>query len=208
MIYDFENKKILYDVSLPKSEHYIAKKVIDMGLDVGIEIHCGDIPLTVCDTKETKEHREYEWFESEITTFEKATHFNWNKVLYLFDNPKDLVAVREMISKENTKSVFQNTSAMINGRKRTYYEQIPEGVSKASALDKLTKMLKIDKGCFFAIGDYYNDVEMLKKADISAVPSDSPEEIKELADFLAGKCRDGAVADFINYLTEQRKGMV
>ena len=51
-------------------------------------------------------------------------------------------------------------------------------------------------------------MEMLKKADISAVPADSPEEVAACADFRAGSCENGAVADFIDYLTEIRKGMV
>ena len=55
------------------------------------------------------------------------------------------------------------------------------------------------------MGDYYNDLEMIKKADVSAVPEDAPEDIKAYADFIAGSCEDGAVADFIDYLTKLRK---
>ena len=122
-----------------------------------------------------------------------------------FDNYKDLAAVKELIAGESSSSRFIDTSAAIGGRKRNYYEQFPAGVSKASELDKLKKMLKIDKGCYFAMGDYYNDLEMIKAADISAVPSETPEDIKAYADFVAGKCEDGAVADFIDYLTKIRK---
>ena len=126
-------------------------------------------------------------------------------MVYLFDNDKDLAAVKELIAGESASSRFIDTSAVIGGRKRNYYEQFPAGVSKASELDKLKKMLKIDKGCYFAMGDYYNDLEMIKAADISAVPSETPEDIKAYADFVAGKCEDGAVADFIDYLTKIRK---
>lgn len=55
------------------------------------------------------------------------------------------------------------------------------------------------------MGDYYNDLEMIKKADVSAVPYDTPEDIKAYADYIAGRCEDGAVADFIDYLTKIRK---
>ena len=58
----------------------------------------------------------------------------------------------------------------------------------------------IKKGGLFAAGDYYNDVEMLRLADVSAVPCDSPDEVKELAKHITCKCDDGAVADFIDYL--------
>lgn len=46
------------------------------------------------------------------------------------------------------------------------------------------------------MGDYYNDLEMIKCADISAVPQDTPDDIKTYADFAAGSCENGAVAAF------------
>jgi 3-deoxy-D-manno-octulosonate 8-phosphate phosphatase KdsC-like HAD superfamily phosphatase len=61
-------------------------------------------------------------------------------------------------------------------------------------------MVSIKKGGLFAIGDYYNDVQMLKLADVSAVPCDSPEDIKSLANYITNTCENGAVADFIDYL--------
>ena len=205
MIYDYENKRVLDELFLPEDEYYIAKKVLDMGLNVGIEAHSGETILNLNTTQETLDHQEYEWISGEEVTFEEASRYRWNKVVYLFDNDKDLAAVKELISGESSSSRFIDTSAVIGGRKRNYYEQFPAGVSKASELDKLKKMLKIDKGCYFAMGDYYNDLEMIKAADISAVPSETPEDIKAYADFVAGKCEDGAVADFIDYLTKIRK---
>ena len=205
MIYDYENKKVLDELFLPEDEYYIAKKVLDMGLNVGIEAHSGETILNLNTTQETLDHQEYEWISGEEVTFEEASRYRWNKVVYLFDNDKDLAAVKELIAGEGSSSRFIDTSAAIGGRKRNYYEQFPAGVSKASELDKLKKMLKIDKGCYFAMGDYYNDLEMIKAADISAVPSETPEDIKAYADFVAGKCEDGAVADFIDYLTKIRK---
>ena len=200
MIYDYENKKVLDELFLPENEYYIAKKVLDMGLNVGIEAHSGEKILTIHETQETRDHQEYEWINGENVSFEEASKYRWNKVVFLFANEKDLAAVKEMIAAENAVSAFSDTSAVIAGRKRNYYEQFPIGVSKASELDKLKKMLKIEKGCYFAMGDYYNDLEMIKKADISAVPADTPEDIKTQADFIAGRCEDGAVADFIDYL--------
>ena len=205
MIYDYENKKTLDELFLPKNEYYIVKKVLDMGLNVGIEAHSGEKILTIHETQETRDHQEYEWLNGENVSFTEASKYPWNKVVYFFDNEKDLTLVKEMIAKEKPLSAFSDTSAVIAGRKRKYYEQFPQGVSKATELDKLKKILKIEKGCYFAMGDYYNDLEMIKKADISAVPADTPDDIKAYADFIACSCEDGAVADFIDNLTKIRK---
>ena len=82
---------------------------------------------------------------------------------------------------------------------------MPSGVSKAGALASLLKMLNIKKGGYFAIGDYYNDVPMVKAADIGAVTAEAPEDVKRAANKVVGSAADGAVADFIEYLKERFK---
>ena len=207
MIYDYENKRVLNELFIDKSDYYIVKKVMDMGLDVGIEVHSGDRVLTLCRTAETDIHQKYEWLESTDISFTQAENYRWNKVVMLFSNIADRDAVKGMIAKQRISSDFIDTSAVIAGKKRNYYEQFPKGVSKASALDRLCEILKVKKGCLFAMGDYYNDLEMIKKADISAVPFGTPDDIKQYADYETVRCEDGAVADFIDYLAK-KKGMI
>lgn len=206
MIYDYDNERILDEVCLPKSDYIIAKKVMDMGLNVGVEVHAKTDIITLYTTTETDDHQKYELLTDKKLSFEEACEYEWNKVIFLFDNCDDFEKVKCMISNEATcSSSFVETSATLYGRKRCYYEQVPIGVSKSTALDKLCDILNIKEGCKFAMGDYYNDLEMLKKADVSAVPIEAPDDIKACADFIAGTCEDGAVADFIDYLSKLRK---
>ena len=201
MIYDFSKKEILYEESLPKEDYYIVKKILELDRDISIEIHAADKVLVFKENQEEIDHREYEEFSVETVSFKEACNYNWNKVLFLFTNKEDLEEAKKVISGCETKSsYFVDTTTTIKGRKREYYEQIPVGISKASALDRLCNILDIKKGCLFAIGDYYNDLEMIKKADIGAALVDSPEDIKQAAEYITVKCDDGAVADFIDYL--------
>ena len=43
---------------------------------------------------------------------------------------------------------------------------------------------------------------MIRDADISAVPCESPDDVKNEATVVVGPARSGAVADFIEYLEE------
>lgn len=207
MIYDYENKKVLDELFVDKSDYYIVKKVMDMGLNVGIEVHSGDRVLTLCRTEETDIHQKYEWLESTDIGYDEAVKYRWNKAVMLFSCEADREAAKEMIAKQNVNSDFVYTSAVIADKVRYYYEQFPKGVSKASALKKLCGILNIEKGNVFAMGDYYNDLEMIKTADISAVPSGAPDDVRQYADYTAVSCGDGAVADFIDYLAK-KKGMI
>ena len=121
----------------------------------------------------------------------------------MFDSFEDRTKLEEMLENESFSCDFIETTVELDGRARPYFEVVPKGISKATAIIKLAEILNAQKGNIFAIGDYYNDLEMLKAADISAVTADSPQDIKEIADYITGPCKDGAVADFIDYLTEK-----
>ncbi len=205
MIYDYKNKKIIKEYLLPECDKSVVDFIINSGLDIGIEIHSGKKVLVANATIETEDHERYEKLESELVSFEEALKYDWTKILFTFSDEEQRAKTRKEITKLNIKSDLFDTIAFIDGRTRYYLEIVPKGVSKAESLVELCNLLNIKKGGFFAVGDYYNDVKMLENADISATTSDAPDEIKQIADFVGGSCKDGAVADFIDYLTEKIK---
>lgn len=204
MIYDFNKNKIVYgEKLLDKTKEYV-NEVYEKCPKIGIEVHSDTNIYVIRKTEETEFHEDYEMLEREYVTFEQIKDKTWNKVLYTCNTEKerrDLSVLLNNIDKGICS--FVETEVAINGEHHLYFEQLTKGTTKATALDTLSKILKIKKGGIFAIGDYYNDVEMLKFADVSACPSGSPEEIKNLANFIGGTCKNGAVADFIEYLSKQ-----
>ncbi len=74
------------------------------------------------------------------------------------------------------------------------------GTTKGSAVQKLAAILGIDPQNVGAIGDYYNDTDMLKAVAHPVCCGQAPSDIKAIAEHVACHCRDGAVADFINYI--------
>lgn len=79
-------------------------------------------------------------------------------------------------------------------------EVVNKGVNKGAAVIKLAKLLNIEKSNTAAIGDYYNDVEMLKRVAHPVCCGQAPDDIKEISEYVACHCNDGAVADFIDYI--------
>ncbi len=203
MIYDYSENKILYENVLPETDYHLVGKIIDSGINVGIEVHCGADAYTVNRTELVTEHQVYEKFEASDIDYNDLTEYKWHKVICMLDSAEERTKLKERMLKEKSDCDFLETCAVIGGEFRNYFELVPKGVSKASALVELCRLMNIKKGGLFAAGDYYNDIAMLKLADVSAVPCDSPEEIKELAQYITCKCDDGAVADFIDYLTNK-----
>lgn len=202
MIFDFTNDKIVKEYLLPKSDCFLVEYVLDSVPDIGIEIHSGKKVLIVNPSSEIEDHVSYEKLSVDYISLDEAKKYDWTKILFAFSDIDERKKLRESINSFNVKSDMLDTAAFIEGKTRYYLEIVPKGVSKAESLDELCTFLNIRKCGFFAIGDYFNDVKMLENADISATTSDAPDEIKKITDFVGGSCRDGAVADFIDYLTE------
>lgn len=206
MIYDFENKRMVYESVLPLSDRPLLKDILNTYTSVGLEIHCGPEAYTVKRTERTTLHQAYEGFEAPDTDFDSLSNRSWHKALFVFDSADERDSAYIFVADKSRDSDFIKTTAVINGEIQHYLEMVPHGVSKASALKRLCEIYGIKKGGFFAAGDYYNDLEMLKNADISAVPYTSPEDIKQYAEYITCSCADGAVADFIDYLTKKFGG--
>ncbi len=61
---------------------------------------------------------------------------------------------------------------------------IPQGVSKGNALMMLADKLNCPPENIIAVGNYYNDIEMIEMAKIGVAMQNSPPQVKEIADYV------------------------
>ncbi|WP_186328696.1 HAD family hydrolase [Bacillus sp. X1(2014)] len=82
-------------------------------------------------------------------------------------------------------------------------EITPSGVTKASALVKLTEQLGIPLSQTAAIGDNFNDALMLSAAGLGIAMGNAPGKVRQLADQVTGNNNEAGVAKAIRrYLLE------
>lgn len=74
------------------------------------------------------------------------------------------------------------------------------GVSKASGLEALRQVLHVDPQNTVAIGDGFNDVEMLGWAGRGVAMGQAPDAVKRVADEVTGTVRDGGLATVLRTL--------
>ena len=103
--------------------------------------------------------------------------------------------------RENYGDVFDVTAAT-----KWNVELQPKGVTKAVGVLKLKEAVKKYRPDvkLYCIGDYYNDMEMLKAADVAVCPSNAAEEVKEVCRCVLCECGEGAVGDLIERIGENR----
>ena len=205
LVYDFSKDEVLAESLLLENDKRLTEYVVANMPNVSFEVHTRDVCYVPIRSAETDIHEEYEKITPVFADFSEVAGKDWLKVLYIPSSPAErdeLVRIGLEICGDT--SDFNDSTANIFGSVKKYVEQMPKGVSKGSALKALRRTLSIREGGLFGIGDYYNDVEMLREVDIPAVTAGAPDDLKQMAKYITCPCRDGAVADFIDYLANQK----
>lgn len=81
----------------------------------------------------------------------------------------------------------------------------PPGVSKASALEALRRHLGVFPDHTVAVGDGYNDIEMLRWAGFSTAMGNAPDDVKAAADAVTGTVEEGGVLAVLNELIDPER---
>lgn len=90
---------------------------------------------------------------------------------------------------------------------RNTLEVTPRDISKGKTFLQICKDFSIDKDKTYFIGDSYNDVSIMRVVGHSACVADSPYDIKDIVDTVVGEFNSGAVADFIEIIEKELKGL-
>ncbi len=193
-IYDPLTKSMLDTVTLPEKAVEVTRLVLDTFSDVSAEILCAEETYVPRMTPYEAYHLQICQVEPVQGDFEAMPHNGWLKVLFAMAEERmpDMIAFFQ--EKRYDFADFVQSEAH-------FYEMMPKGTTKGSALQKLRQMPQFQGVRVAAAGDFDNDLEMLQVADISACPSNAQTCVKAVADLqLAASCDTGAIAEFIEKL--------
>ncbi len=126
-------------------------------------------------------------------SFESIPKENWFKVIFT-GIPPALKAVSKYIE-----SMSDSTENLMFSSAWSY-EIVNEDTNKGKAVLKLAELLDVDAEHTAAIGDYFNDYEMLKNVAFPACCGQAPAGMKKISKLVTCHCNHGAVADLIEYM--------
>lgn len=85
-------------------------------------------------------------------------------------------------------------------RKGGYFEIMPRGFSKASAMDFVAGALGISREETVAIGDSSNDIPMIERAHIGIAMGNATEDVKKAADHVSTDIGDNGIENALRWL--------
>lgn len=185
-IYDLANEKVVWNVFLPP-EHQEAVQFVKKNYEDEVTI------ILIAHDK----------INYVVSKEEHADNFG-EECQYIADNYPDKCYKVLFISKEDVScKVYKDLTRDYNDAFEFVYsgpeclEIMAKGISKGGALEQLLECYGKDIKNSFAIGDYYNDLELIKKANVGVAVANAAQDIRDAADLVVGSCNDGGVADLI-----------
>jgi len=205
VIYDYKTEKVVASRGIDdKTKKLVCKAVNNRHPGLGAEVHSRDKVIDVAVTHEVDIHNLYEDLHPLVMSADESLEYEWNKVLFTFEDGYTREELRdELIRLGVSENQIMFTNAHLDDGIHSYLEVNPVGADKGTGILMLADSLGIDIKNVYGIGDYYNDVPMLKIVGTAAVVAGAPKEILELADFVSSTVEEGTVGHFIDYIEER-----
>lgn len=192
IVYDYAAEKILAQHLLPHSIKQITYDLLDRFPSVGGEAFSGRDTYILQTNHHIDMHIKIEHFEY-IQALRGTDTPDWTKVLFA-DSPEVILEMSRYAA------TLQGVDAEFVMSAPIYLEILPKGANKGTGLMRLAEQMGIAQENTVAVGDYYNDAEMILMAGIGAFVQNAPDDLKATADIIVGHCNDGAVADIIEHI--------
>jgi len=147
-----------------------------------------------CDKLETFH---YEVFRRYIAHLDEKYYTDWENAPGKFD--KFFCYVEELERMEGFRREFADLLDVID-RENHFFEIVPKGYSKASAISFMAKRLNMDLKDTVAIGDSNNDLPMLECVGTAIAMGNSSKEVLKMADYVTTDCQEDGIWNALKWL--------
>ena len=191
-IYDFQAKKMLYSVCLPKSFVGYLAAIIGKFPELGVVLGRPEQYISVSSIYYSQKYLGKEHIPFTPQTLDQLEG-DFYKVIMSME-AEMLPMVREFALSQGWEDVHITQSSP------NFLEIVPKDANKGTGLLALSHITGVPVSHMVSIGDYYNDLEMLQLTGFPVTVGNAPDDIKKICKLIVGNCMDGGVADLIEYL--------
>lgn len=191
-VYDYETKEYLWTHPMPDSVielvEYIDKNIEGMGIQVNTfetvyfctENQAQDIFRELTGVPQINKH--YNDIKEPIA-----------KIVFVDSTEEKMEKLAQLLSSHKRADEFRFVRS-----EKWLYEILPKGISKAVVLPKIAQHLNVSSDNCIAIGDYNNDIQMVKGAKIGIAVANAVDELKAVADYITASNDNHAIAQVIS----------
>lgn len=175
-IYDHRTQRYLWTRHLPKTAMTVARDVAGAMLDMGIQFNGEQDIFFVQDNPAMEYFRAVTHYEGTLCSLDEVT-CPVLKLLFAHASEEALQALIAYLHAHPLAGEFSYVRS-----EKLLYEVLPKGISKGVALAEMARLLHIDPSRTVAVGDYNNDIDMVRTAGIGYAVANARPELKAVAD--------------------------
>ena len=190
-LYDGAAQAYVAKTPLPEGAEELIAHIEQQFPKVGIQVCCFDKTLFCKENEVTVVFRQLTGVPYLAAHYRDVKEPK-GKVLFCCAREEEILGVEEALKAHPLAEEF----AFIRSE-RSLFEILPKGVHKGVALQKLIEHLGADPRKTIAIGDYNNDISMLKAAGIGIAVANATAEAKAAADRITVSNEEDAIAQII-----------
>lgn len=193
MAFDYSKNKIVFCDGIGDEGDLPLRYIRDNFPDASIEMYPFDKTFAINPTEQTHRHLTSQDIEMISVKDPSEADKPWAKVMIGVENQTDSTAIQLYLKNNFKDPTFLPTTG-------TFIELLKKGTDKGSGLLKLANYLGVSHKDVYAVGDGYNDIEMLDAAAAGFVPENGSQEALEHATHIVRSNNNGAVANVIEIL--------
>ena len=193
-IYDAQNKKYLWNMTLDSNVLELIREV-DKGIpEMGILLNTEKAIYFSKNNTAMEYYRAATGAPNIVCNYEDMSK-PILKIVFADENEERILELIDLLNNHPSSKKFDFIRS-----ERILYEILPKGASKGALLCKMAELFGIDMKNTIAVGDYNNDVSMVKAAGIGFAVSNAVDEVKAVADYITVSNNEHAIAAIIDGL--------
>ena len=204
-VYDMKKQRLLHSRPIGEKGMKFVRDIIERYngtyLSVDVAVYCADMIYVV---KNGILSHATMMIDKSPHTFvrdiDSIPQSGWMRVMF-WGMPKVIEFLTNYItSVENPDANFMLSSPVT-------IEMLQKDTHKGVGVMELARDLGIKKDHVAAIGDYFNDWDMLKTVGLPACAGQAPKKIQQICKFKACHCNQGCVADLLEFIMYRNGGL-
>ncbi len=190
-LYDGADNRYIWTLQLPREALELVRYIDERFSDVGIQL-CGfDKTYFAKENSTTVRFRQITGLPN-ITCDYRSFDLPIAKIMFCTDIENEIIAVEKALREHKCADKFDFIRS-----ERTLFEILPKGVNKGLSIEKLSEYLKIGISKIIAVGDYDNDVAMLRAAGCGIAVSNASRSAIDAADIVTVSNEEHAISKII-----------
>ena len=193
-LFDPFRGEYLWREELPPRALSLVESVAEAFPDVGIQVN-GFFRTWFCRENDTMRlFREATGIENHVCSYQEVTE-PMAKILFGTEIEEEIVGVEALLKRHPLAAEFDFIRS-----EKTLFEILPRGIHKGQAIRMLCRHLGIDPKRTIAMGDYCNDVPMLRTAELGIAVANACPEALAAADIVTVSNEEDALAQVVSDL--------